>query len=251
MAWQAALGAASLRALRGRAPRSGAGGLIVRHTSSAPHHSSSCGLRIISATAPRVAAPPRGRGDQPQGAGAAHVVPRRGHASCARPACEGADAAAHGVAAAAVPPAASGGAAEGGGCVLPPRRAAFACAAAFGFAAVAHPAAAADAARAALTSAGVRGTVLIAGEGVNASLAGTVDDVTRALDALRSLAPGLRDMAVRWSWADAPPFKRLRVRAKPEIVTLRRPGFDRRAAPPAPYIAPEVRGGGHAARARI
>ena len=86
--------------------------------------------------------------------------------------------------------------------------------------------------------AGLKGTVLLAGEGINAFLAGPREGIDSVLGRLRGL-PGLHDLEAKWSWSQAVPFRRLWVRVKPEIVTLRRPGFDRAHAP-APRLSPET-----------
>ena len=87
-------------------------------------------------------------------------------------------------------------------------------------------------------AAGLKGTVLLAHEGINAFLAGPESAVTTVLEQLRS-DPRLTALKAKWSWSATLPFKRLWVRVKPEIVTLRRPGFDRRASP-APQLPPET-----------
>ncbi len=87
-------------------------------------------------------------------------------------------------------------------------------------------------------SAGLKGTVLLAHEGINAFLAGPREGVDAVLQQLRGL-PGLGGLDAKWSWSQTVPFRRLWVRVKPEIVTLRRDGFDRDRTP-APRVAPET-----------
>jgi UPF0176 protein len=71
---------------------------------------------------------------------------------------------------------------------------------------------------------GVRGTVLLATEGVNATLAGPPEGMAAVLRFLREGPfPGLE---VKESWADAPPFKRLKVKIKREIIRLDAPEAD-------------------------
>ncbi|KIT18025.1 rhodanese-related sulfurtransferase [Jannaschia aquimarina] len=70
---------------------------------------------------------------------------------------------------------------------------------------------------------GIKGSVLLAEEGVNGTIAGTDDAVAEAVGLLRAL-PGCADLAPRLSRADAPPFGRLKVRLKREIVSMGRPG---------------------------
>ncbi len=74
----------------------------------------------------------------------------------------------------------------------------------------------------ALQAAGVRGSVLLAFEGLNGAIAGLSRGVDAGLDALREV-PGCGDLTPRISWSDAPPFPRLKVRLKREIVRLGEP----------------------------
>lgn len=72
--------------------------------------------------------------------------------------------------------------------------------------------------RACAAAHGVKGTLLLADEGVNGTIAGPRAGVEAVLDRLRALvAP---DLDVKFSTADAMPFARLKVRVKPEIVTM-------------------------------
>lgn len=71
----------------------------------------------------------------------------------------------------------------------------------------------------------VKGTVLLASEGIN----GTVAGASEAVDALLSLLrtdPRLSDLQSKRSYAYAPPFARLKVRIKREIVSLGQAGVD-------------------------
>ncbi len=74
-------------------------------------------------------------------------------------------------------------------------------------------------------TAGVKGTLLIAPEGVNGTLAGPRDGLERFLAEIRAL-PGFADIEHKESFAETPPFARLRVRIKREIVTIREPLAD-------------------------
>ncbi len=69
----------------------------------------------------------------------------------------------------------------------------------------------------------VKGTLLLASEGINGTIAGLPDGVHAVLAHLRSDAR-LALLTHKESWADAPPFLRLKVRLKKEIVTLGVPG---------------------------
>ncbi|MEB3265708.1 MAG: rhodanese-related sulfurtransferase, partial [Cyanobacteriota bacterium] len=72
--------------------------------------------------------------------------------------------------------------------------------------------------------AGVRGTILLASEGVNGSLCGPAAGVDVVLAALRQL-PGLEGLAARFSPTPHQAFHRLKVRLRSEIVTLGNPGL--------------------------
>ncbi|MFM7642938.1 MAG: rhodanese-related sulfurtransferase [Cyanobium sp.] len=72
---------------------------------------------------------------------------------------------------------------------------------------------------------GVLGTVLLAEEGVNGTLCGSEAGLAKILDQLRA-DPRLADLAIRRSTAEEPPFFRLKVRLKREIVTLGVEGVD-------------------------
>lgn len=69
------------------------------------------------------------------------------------------------------------------------------------------------------------GTVLLAPEGINATLAGARSDLVSLLEWL-GRRPGLEGLAGRWSLAAGAPFRRLRVRLRAEIVSLGRPDLD-------------------------
>ena len=85
--------------------------------------------------------------------------------------------------------------------------------------------------------AGVRGTVLVAPEGVNGTVAGPRAGVEAVLGFVRAL-PGCAALDVKWSAAEAMPFGRLKVRLKREIVTLGRPEADPTRAV-GRYVEPE------------
>ncbi len=69
----------------------------------------------------------------------------------------------------------------------------------------------------------VKGTLLLASEGINGTIAGLPGGVTAVLAHLRS-DPRLATLEHKEAWADAPPFLRMKVRVKKEIVTLGVPG---------------------------
>lgn len=71
----------------------------------------------------------------------------------------------------------------------------------------------------------VKGTLLLAREGINGTIAGPEAGVLAVLAHLRA-DPRLADLPHKASWSDHPPFHRMKVRLKQEIVTLRVPGLD-------------------------
>ena len=66
---------------------------------------------------------------------------------------------------------------------------------------------------------GVRGTLLIAGEGINGTVAGSAEAIDALVADLRAL-PGCAEMDIKRATAERMPFHRLKVRAKREIVTM-------------------------------
>lgn len=72
---------------------------------------------------------------------------------------------------------------------------------------------------------GVKGTILLAAEGVNGTIAGTPEGVGAVIERLRREAP-LADMKARLSTCDGPPFRRMKIKLRREIVTLGVDGID-------------------------
>ena len=72
---------------------------------------------------------------------------------------------------------------------------------------------------------GMKGTILVAREGINGTVAGDADAVNALIDHIRSL-PGCADIDVKFSHAETRPFLRMKIRIKKEIVTLGVPGVD-------------------------
>lgn len=66
---------------------------------------------------------------------------------------------------------------------------------------------------------GIRGTLLIAGEGINATVSGDDADVAALLTWLRADAR-FADLVAKQSLTTSHPFKRLKVKVKPEIVSF-------------------------------
>ena len=72
---------------------------------------------------------------------------------------------------------------------------------------------------------GVKGTLLLAQEGVNGTISGTRTGIDSVLAFLKQ-DPRLTDIEHKESIADHPPFERMRVRLKQEIVTMGLPEVD-------------------------
>lgn len=74
----------------------------------------------------------------------------------------------------------------------------------------------------------ITGTLLIAHEGINGTIAGTREGIDAVLGYLRSL-PGCAELEHKESYATTPPFPRMKVKLKREIVTMGQPDIDPRA----------------------
>jgi len=72
---------------------------------------------------------------------------------------------------------------------------------------------------------GVRGTLLLAREGINGTIAGSRAGIDAVLAHIRAM-PGCAGLDWKESHADEPPFNRLKVRLKREIVTMGQPDVD-------------------------
>ncbi len=72
---------------------------------------------------------------------------------------------------------------------------------------------------------GIRGTLLLAREGINGTIAGPDAALERVVEQIRTL-PGCAEIEVKWSRAPALPFQRMKVRLKREIVTMGQPDID-------------------------
>lgn len=82
---------------------------------------------------------------------------------------------------------------------------------------------------------GLCGTLIVAPEGINGTVAGSRDAITRLHDFL--LAQGFTQMEYKESLAHAQPFRRMKVKLKPEIVTLGIPVAPREVV--GTYLEPE------------
>ncbi|WP_277052038.1 rhodanese-related sulfurtransferase [Zestomonas thermotolerans] len=72
---------------------------------------------------------------------------------------------------------------------------------------------------------GIKGTLLLAEEGINGTVSGTREGIDSLLAWLKS-DPRLADLEHKESYCDAQPFYRTKVKLKKEIVTLGVPGVD-------------------------
>lgn len=84
---------------------------------------------------------------------------------------------------------------------------------------------------------GVRGTLLLAREGINGTIAGSDEGVEAVLGHIRAL-PGCAAIGVKESRAAVMPFHRTKVRLKREIVTMGQPDLDP-VEGVGTYVAPE------------
>ncbi|MES2814128.1 MAG: rhodanese-related sulfurtransferase [Pseudomonadota bacterium] len=72
---------------------------------------------------------------------------------------------------------------------------------------------------------GVKGSLLLAPEGINGTIAGPRDGIRSVLAAIRAL-PGCDGLEWKESFAQSMPFGRMKVRLKREIVTMGQPDVD-------------------------
>ena len=70
-----------------------------------------------------------------------------------------------------------------------------------------------------LESLNIRGTLLLAKEGINGTISGDNDSIMKSLDYLQK-DERLVGLEYKFSYSEKPPFKRLKVKLKKEIVTL-------------------------------
>jgi len=83
---------------------------------------------------------------------------------------------------------------------------------------------------------GIKGTLLLAHEGINGTVAGSEADIAALIDHLESIE-GLAGLEVKYSSAAQMPFHRMKVRLKREIVTMGVRDLDP-AAGAGTYVAP-------------
>jgi UPF0176 protein len=110
-------------------------------------------------------------------------------------------------------------------------------AALYHFAPLADPAAVRDPLRALCEEHTLKGTLLLAREGINGTIAGPREALDSVIDHIRSWR-GFAALEVKYSSADDMPFGRMKVKVKREIVTMGVEGIDPLSDVGA-YVAPE------------
>lgn len=83
----------------------------------------------------------------------------------------------------------------------------------------------------------IKGTILLSAEGVNIMLAGTAEAIA-AFDAFLKAKTPFNDLTFKYSESTGQPYKRMLIKLKQEIVTLRQPGINP-AQHPAPNLLPK------------
>ena len=84
---------------------------------------------------------------------------------------------------------------------------------------------------------GICGTILLAPEGINGTIAGEPERLAEMMAFIRGIE-NFADLESKESWADETPFRRMKVRLKREIVTMGVPGLDP-AHSVGTYVSPE------------
>jgi UPF0176 protein len=84
---------------------------------------------------------------------------------------------------------------------------------------------------------GIKGTILLAAEGINGTIAGEPGALARTMAFIRSM-PEFADLESKESHAEDMPYQRMKVRLKKEIVTMGVPGVDPQRLVGS-YVAPE------------
>jgi UPF0176 protein len=104
------------------------------------------------------------------------------------------------------------------------------------FLALEAPAALRDELRVTFAATDLRGTTLIAPEGINGTMAGSTETIEHLLSVLAERT-GLSRSEVKFSTAEAAPFRRLKFKLKREIITFRNATVD--PARPGQYVDPD------------
>jgi UPF0176 protein len=87
------------------------------------------------------------------------------------------------------------------------------------------------------TALGLKGTILLAHEGINMFLAGAETTVRSFLSILDD-DPRFANLDIKESWSETMPFHKMKIKVKDEIVTFRQPQVNP-AKTPAPFMSPE------------
>jgi UPF0176 protein len=111
--------------------------------------------------------------------------------------------------------------------------------AAYHFVSIDRPAGLAETLHERADAAGLRGTILVAGEGINLFLAGRDEAIHGFLDALREDAR-FADLLVKFSHSRGQPFGRLKTKVKPEIISFRRDNASPLSDGRAPMVDPQT-----------
>ena len=93
------------------------------------------------------------------------------------------------------------------------------------FVAIDEPRSLRDALFAAMSSRGLKGTILVAHEGINGTISGTHSHIASFLEMLRA-DPRFADLVTKDATVGKHPFQRLKVKLKPEIISIRAPEAD-------------------------
>ncbi len=85
----------------------------------------------------------------------------------------------------------------------------------------------------------LKGTILLAPEGINLFLAGSAPKVQKFVADVLRADPRFSPIEIKESWSEEVPFKRMKVKLKKEIVTFRQPQINP-ALTPAPNVTAET-----------
>ncbi|HVJ36407.1 MAG TPA: sulfurtransferase, partial [Stenotrophomonas sp.] len=111
--------------------------------------------------------------------------------------------------------------------------------AAYHFVALSEPQDLADAVRVRAEALALKGSVLVAGEGINLFLAGADAAIEAFYRWLRE-DPRLAPIRIKYSHSEAMPFARLKVKVKPEIISFRCEAASPLAGSRAPVVSPTL-----------
>lgn len=106
------------------------------------------------------------------------------------------------------------------------------------FVAIDDPQGLAEHLRRELSRCGIRGTVIVATEGINGTISGAPAAISQVFAGLRE-DPRFAPLTTKDAAAPEHPFARLKVKVKPEIVTFRQPAADPNVQV-GTYVAPEA-----------